>query len=83
MGRGGRVKYIPVDKKLVDAAFGALKSCHGSHGKVARSLGLPLRTYYDWRKRGIPGPIEESLIIEKAKSCSCCEPTEENGTAIL
>jgi hypothetical protein len=60
-------KYEPENIEGVKRAIETLRRLHGTHGKVAESLGLPRRTYDDWRSRGVPGLFEERVLIERAE----------------
>jgi hypothetical protein len=62
-----RVKYAPENPEAIQKAISELKKHYGTHGKVAKSLGLPRRTYDDWRSRGVPGLFEERVLIERAE----------------
>ena len=62
-----RTKYKPENIEAIKAAIERLRQYHGTHKNAAKSLGLPTRTYDDWRNRGVPGLFEERVLIERAE----------------
>jgi len=60
------MKYVPVSIEKLNKAFEALRNIFGSHKAVANGMGIPERTYLDWRKRGVPNRFTENMIISYA-----------------
>lgn len=67
-----RTKYVSPNQDALKSAYEALSNAYkrgkekSAHSRVAISLGISPRKYRAWRKRGIPGPFEESIILERA-----------------
>lgn len=43
--------------------FAEMRRIYGSHGRAAAALGVPLRTYMDWKNRGFKGETTLEKLV--------------------
>ena len=48
--------------KMNQKYFDVLREKYGSHRKAALALGIPLRTYMDWKNRGFKKASRSKLV---------------------
>ena len=59
--------------------FEKLKQKYGTHQEAARVMGIPVRTYFEWKKRMAADeelPPAQMALLEKWSSC----PDDSTGS---